>query len=372
MKPIDQLHQLGQSIWYDNIQRSMIENGTMAAMIAAGEIRGVTSNPAIFHNAIAKSHDYDAALIPLARSGLDAEQIFYQLAIADIRAAADLFRGLYVKSAGGDGYVSLEVSPTLARNTEGTITEAKRLWALVDRPNLMIKIPATREGIPAIRAAIAAGLNVNVTLIFSIQRYHEVMEAYISGLEDRLAAGQPLGMIASVASFFVSRVDGKIDPRLQVIVDKGGENAKLASSLLGKAAIANAREAYQAFRHMFGTQRFARLKADGARLQRPLWASTSTKNPAYRDVIYVEELVGADTVNTVPPQTLTAFLDHGAARASLNDIDSGVKIAVDLAKVGISMEQVTEELEAEGVKAFADAFEALLKTLEERRVAARA
>jgi transaldolase len=371
VKPIEQLHQLGQSIWYDNIQRSMIENGTMAAMIAAGEIRGVTSNPAIFHNAISKSHDYDAALIPMARSGLDAEQIFYQLAIEDIRAAADLFRDLYAKSGGGDGYVSLEVSPTLAHNTEGTLTEAKRLWALVDRPNLMIKIPATREGIPAIRAAIAAGINVNVTLIFSIQRYQDVMEAYISGLEDRFTAGQPIGMIASVASFFVSRVDGKIDPRLQAIVDQGGEKAGLAASLLGKAAIANAREAYQVFRQVFGTQRFARLQANGARFQRPLWASTSTKNTAYRDVIYVEELIGADTVNTVPPQTLTAFREHGVARASLSDIDSGVKIAVDLAKLGISMDQVTDELEAEGVKAFADAFEALLKSLDERRVAAR-
>ncbi len=367
MSAIDQLHQSGQSIWYDNIQRSMLQNGAMAALISAGDIRGVTSNPAIFHNAISKSHDYDQSLAPLAKAGLSSEQIFVELAVADIRAAADLFRDLYNRTSGGDGYVSLEVSPKLAHDTVATIAEARRLWHLVDRPNLMIKIPATLEGIPAIQAVIADGINVNVTLIFSIERYHAVMEAFITGLEQRSAGGQPIGSIASVASFFVSRVDSKIDAQLQAIIQAGGEKAALARSLLGKAAIANARLAYKVFLDVFGTPRFQRLAAQGARPQRPLWASTSTKNPDYRDVIYVEELIGANTVNTMPPQTLDAFRDHGVARVSIGEnLDQAGQALASLESIGISMAKVTNDLEIEGVKAFADAFDALLKTLEER------
>jgi transaldolase / glucose-6-phosphate isomerase len=333
----------------------------------------VTSNPSIFHNAIAKTHDYDSSLKPMAWSGWSSEEIFYQLAIEDIRAAADLFLPLYEQSQGGDGYVSLEVSPYLANNTEETISEARRLWEQVERPNLMIKIPATRAGIPAITEAIADGINVNVTLIFSLERYGEVMEAYLQGLEKRAAAGLPVGAIASVASFFVSRVDSKIDGRLQEILRSEGPRAEQASQLLGKAAIANARLAYAQFREVFGSQRFQKLAAQGARLQRPLWASTSTKDPAYRDVMYVEQLIGPDTVNTVPPQTLDAFLDHGEVRPTLEEgTDAARQALSDLETLEISMRQVTDQLEEEGVKAFSDAFKALIQAIEVNRKAALA
>ena len=360
--PIEKLTSLGQSLWYDNIQRRLLENGELKAMIERGDIRGVTSNPTIFNNAIAKTNDYDAALTPLAWSGWDAERIFWQLAVEDIRAATDLFRPLYDETRGGDGYVSLEVSPFLARDTEGTYQQAQQLWERVARPNLMVKIPATKEGIPAIRKAIAAGINVNVTLIFSLERYAEVMEAYLSGLEDRVAAGQPIDHIASVASFFVSRVDSKIDPRLP------GN-----SPLCGLAAIANAKLAYKAFEETFTTARFATLKArHSARVQRPLWASTSTKNPAYPDTIYVDNLIGPDTVNTVPPATLDAFRDHGNAAVTLTrGLDEANEALSALAKAGISMDAVTQELEDEGVKSFADAFTQLLATIDERRKSAR-
>ncbi len=371
MNRIHQLHQLGQSLWYDNIQRSLLENGTLAQLIEQGLIRGVTSNPTIFHNAIARSTDYDAALKPMAWSGWSADQIFTQLAVEDIQAAADLFRNLYEETNAADGFVSLEVNPLLANDTDGTVAEAQRLWSLVNRPNLMIKIPATREGIPAIRKTIAAGINVNVTLIFSLVRYAEVIDAYLSGLEDRLAQGLAIDRIASVASFFVSRVDTKVDQRLNEIIYKEEGNAALAQSLLGKAAIANARLAYALFLEKFAEERFAALQKHGARTQRPLWASTSTKNPLYRDVIYVEELIGPDTVNTVPPQTLEAFLDHGEAQVKLGaDVEAEKTMIQHLQELGISMEQVTHELEVEGVKAFADAFTALQQAIEQRRQAA--
>jgi len=371
MNAAQKLHKAGQSVWYDNIQRSLLQNGNLAGMIQRGEIRGVTSNPTIFMNAITKSQDYDGSLVPLARSGWNAEDIYYQLAVEDIQAATDLFLPLYQQTGGGDGYVSLEVSPYLANDTAGTLAEAKRLWQRVNRPNLMIKIPATREGIPAITAAIAAGINVNVTLIFARQRYAEVMEAYLKGLEQRVAEGLPITSIASVASFFVSRVDTKIDPRLQAIIDAGGSPAPQAAALPGQAAIANARLAYADFKQVFSAQRCQKLKAKGARVQRPLWASTSTKNPAYRDVMYVEELIGPDTVDTIPPQTLAAFLDHGQVRLSLEEnLDAAHQALADLESLGISMTEVTAELETEGVKAFSDAFTVLLKAVDERRQAA--
>jgi len=361
--PIKKLTSLGQSLWYDNIQRKLLVNGELNAMIERGDIRGVTSNPTIFQNAIAKTNDYDAALIPLAWAGWDAEKIFWQLAVEDIQEACDLFKPLYEKTRGGDGYVSIEVSPLLARDTEGTIKQAQELWERVNRTNLMVKIPATREGIPAIRASIAAGINVNVTLIFSLARYTEVMDAYLAGLEDRVAKELPVQQIASVASFFVSRVDTKIDPRLPE-----------DSPLRGKAAVANAKLAYEAFESIFTSPRFATLKARfRARVQRPLWASTGTKNPAYPDTLYVDELIGPDTVNTVPPATLDAFRDHGSAKLTITEgLDEAQKIFVDLKALGISMSNVTQELEEEGVKAFADAFKSLLETIEERRNAALA
>ena len=367
---IDQLHTLGQSLWYDNIERRLLENGEMAAMIARGEIRGVTSNPSIFHNAISRSTDYDSALQPMSWAGWSNEDMFWQLAVEDIQAAADLFLPLYEQTHGGDGFVSLEVSPFLANKTRETISEAKRLWKTVNRPNLMIKIPATPAGIPAIRDVIAAGINVNVTLIFSLQRYREVMDAFLTGLEKRAAAGLPIDSIASVASFFISRVDSKIDGKLLALTKQEGANAELAAKLPGKAAIANARLAYALFKEIFGSDRFKNLAAKGAQLQRPLWASTSTKNPAYRDVLYIEDLIAPNTVNTVPPQTLKAFADHGAARLSLDGFEKESRQVIDqLESLGIRMDEITDALEAEGVKAFSDAFHALLKSVDDRRKA---
>ncbi len=357
MNPIENLTKLGQSLWYDNIQRKLLENGELKAMIERGDIRGVTSNPSIFNNAIAKTNDYDAALIPLAWAGWNAEKIFWELAIEDIRAATDLFLPLYEETSGGDGYVSIEVSPLIANDTEKTAMQAQQLWARVSRPNLMVKIPATKAGVPAIRKAIASGLNINVTLIFSLARYAEVMDAYFSGLEDRLAAGHPIERIASVASFFVSRVDSKIDPKLPE-----------DSPLRGLAAIANAKLAYDEFQKTFAGERWEKLKSKGARFQRPLWASTSTKNPAYPDTIYVDNLIGAHTVNTVPPATLDAFRDHGKAEIIITrDLDKSKDALAQLEKQGISMDVMTQELEDEGVKAFADAFTGLLKTIDDRR-----
>ena len=357
---IDKLTSLGQSLWYDNIQRRLLENGELEAMIRRGDIRGVTSNPSIFHNAISKSSDYDSALIPLAWAGWDAEDIFWQLAVEDIQKACDLFLPLYDESKSSDGYVSIEVSPYLAHDTEKTIIQAKVLWVRVNRPNLMIKIPATPEGIPAIRKTIANGINVNVTLIFSLDRYDEVMDAYLSGLEDRLAEGEPIDYIASVASFFVSRVDTKVDALLPD-----------GSPLCGQAAIANARLAYETFTKTFSGERWEALYPKGARLQRPLWASTSTKNPAYPDTAYVDTLIGPHTVNTVPPQTLEAFRDHGVAEETITRQMDRVHALFNFLKgEGISMEVVTQELEDEGVKAFADAFATLLETIDERRAAA--
>jgi transaldolase len=373
LNPVATLQALGQSIWYDNIQRSLLASGEFAGMIARDEIRGVTSNPSIFQNAIARSHDYDQALLPMARAGKGAEEIFFQLAIEDIRSAADLFKPLFEKSQGGDGYVSLEVSPYLAHDTQKTAEEAGRLWKIVDRPNVMIKIPATPEGIPAIRQAIASGINVNVTLIFSLDCYAQVMDAYLLGLEERVKNRLPISSLASVASFFVSRVDTKVDSQLQKKIAEEASGADKLSRLLGKAAIANAKIAYEQFRSVFQSDRFRLLAKEGAKRQRPLWASTSTKNPAYRDVLYVEELIGPDTVNTMPPQTLEAFKDHGKPRLSLEEgLQQSCSDLEELERIGISMKAITQELEDEGVKAFSDSFGALLKTIEERSSAARA
>lgn len=371
MNATQKLHKAGQSVWYDNIQRILLKNGALAGMVERGEIRGVTSNPTIFMNAITKSTDYDESLLPLVAAGMSNEEIFFSLAIEDIQAAADLFRPLYDQTEGGDGYVSLEVSPYLAHNTAETLSQAKDLWARVDRPNLMVKIPATKAGLPAITEAIAAGINVNVTLIFSRERYAEVMDAYLKGLEKRVDAGLPVNRIASVASFFVSRVDTNIDARLQKIIGNEKPQAQKAEKLLGKAAIANAKLAYDDYKNVFTSERFLKLKEMGARVQRPLWASTSTKNPAYRDVMYVEELIGPDTVDTVPPQTLVAFLDHGHVRPSLEeDVDEANQVLVDLEAIGISLDEVTRQLEDEGVESFSDAFTVLLNAVEKRRQAA--
>lgn len=367
-KPIERLTQIGQSLWYDNIARRLIENGELERMIVDGEIRGLTSNPSIFNHAIAKSDDYNAALRTMAWAGYTSQQIFEQLALEDIRAAADLLRPIYDQTEGGDGYVSLEVNPHLAYDTDNTLKEAKRLWNLVKRPNLMIKIPATEAGLPAIQKAIAAGINVNITLIFSITRYLEVINAYLAGLEQRVEDKKPINQIASVASFFVSRIDSKVDAELDTIIRKEAPEAEAAQALRGKTAVANAKVAYKEFRKLFGSERFKQLQKNGARVQRPLWASTSTKNPDYPDTLYVDELIGPETINTVPQVTLQAFKDHGTAQRTLDkQIRAARKVLKDLESVGVSLEQVTAELEQEGVEAFAQAYETLLETIEKRR-----
>ncbi len=373
MDNITRLAQIGQSLWYDNIQRSILTDGSLSRMIREEKIKGVTSNPSIFQKAIANSKDYDLQLKPMSWSGMDAENIFWQLAIDDIRATADLLLPVYEQSEKVDGYVSLEVNPLFAHDTEKTIEEAERLWQQVDRPNLMIKIPATLEGIPAIRKTIARGINVNVTLIFSLERYAAVMESYLAGLEDRKEEGKTLSGIASVASFFVSRVDTKVDNLLLAKRDSGEMTQVAFNNLKGRAAIANTRLAYKQFLNVFISDRFRTLEMAGAQLQRPLWASTSTKKPEYRDVIYVEELIGQSTVNTVPPATLDAFYDHGKVEQTIDkDIDGAVAIFTELSKIGIEISRVTQELEKEGVQAFADSFTQLLGAVETRRVAALA
>jgi transaldolase/glucose-6-phosphate isomerase len=368
MTSITKLHLNGQSIWYDNIRRKLIEDGTLAGMIGRREIFGVTSNPSIFQKAIANSQDYDDDLQTMSLAGMESEEIFYRLAIQDIQEVADLFRPLYDSSGGKDGFVSLEVNPNLARQTEATIEEARWLWEVVDRPNLMIKIPATKEGLPAITEAIASGINVNVTLIFSRKRYLEVMDSYLKGLEKRVGAGEDISGIASVASFFVSRLETKVDDRLEAILQEGGERADIAKQIKGQLAVDNTRLAYREYEDFFGQERFEKLAEAGAQRQRPLWASTSTKDPAYSDVKYVEELVAENTVNTVPPRTLEAFLDHGHAAETIYDClvraEEDFKLLSDL---GISMDQITQELEDEGVQKFADSFEALMETIEKRR-----
>ena len=354
---IEKLTAIGQSLWMDNIQRKLLENGEIKSLISKGDIRGMTSNPTIFNNAISKTHDYDGALVPLAWAGWDAEKIFWELVTEDIKEACDLFAHLYEESNGGDGYVSIEVSPYLAHDTQATSVQAQQLWARVARPNLMVKIPATKEGIPAIRQAIAAGINVNITLIFSLTRYAEVMNAYLQGLEDRVAGGLAIDRIASVASFFVSRVDSKVDDRLPK-----------DSPLRGKAAIANAKLAYDEFTKTFAGDRWEKLKAKGGRVQRPLWASTSTKNPAYPDTIYIDNLIGPDTVNTVPPATLDAARAHAKPEITITrDVDKAREGLEQLEAVGISMDRVTQELEDEGVKSFAESITALFKTIDDRR-----
>jgi transaldolase/glucose-6-phosphate isomerase len=365
---ISRLTDLGQSLWYDYMERRTLDNGELAVLINHGDIRGLTSNPSIFNQAIAKTKDYDSALVPMAWAGYDDKVILEQLMVEDIIKVADLLRPLFDQTHGGDGFVSLEVRPDLAYDTKNTIAEAHRLWNIVNRPNVMIKIPATKPGLTAIRQSIAAGININITLIFSIDRYKEVMEAYLSGLEERAEIGKPIDQIYSVASFFVSRIDSKVDKYLDTIVQTSGSNGNKAKSLLGRIAIANARLAYQEFRKVFESDRFTRLQAFGANLQRPLWASTSTKNPAYPEIMYVDELIGNHTVNTVPPQTLVAFRDHGNPELTIEkDLDQARQDFSNLEQIGISMKKVTQELEEEGVQAFSVSYDSLIETVKQRR-----
>jgi len=359
--PLHDLHPLGQSVWLDYIRRGMLESGELEEMIRRYDLRGVTSNPSIFEQAIGDSDDYDDELSSLASGGADADRAFETVAVADIQRACDLFRSIYDAAGGHDGLVSIEVSPTLADDTEKTLEDARRLWKSVDRPNVMIKVPGTEAGIPAIEQLLADGTNVNITLLFSVAGYERVMEAYLRGLERRAEAGQPLDRVASVASFFVSRVDASVDAALDKIIEKGGENAEKARGLKGRAAVANAKLAYARFQEIFSGERWERLAARGAKVQRPLWASTSTKNPEYRDVIYVEELVGPHTVNTMPLNTVEAFADHGVARRSVDqDVDRARADLAALHELGIDLDDVTEKLQVEGVDKFAKSFRQML------------
>lgn len=368
-----ELQHLGQSPWHDNIHRALLTSGTLEAMVRDGDITGLTSNPTIFEQAIAQHADYDETLAKLVAAGRKADAIVDALIVEDIQAAADVFAPVWQRTKRADGYVSIEVNPALAHDTAGTVREARRLWRAVNRPNLMIKIPATPEGIPAIEETIAGGMNVNVTLIFSLQRYDEVMEAYLRGLTRRLEAGMRVDRIASVASFFVSRVDTIVDKQLdERIGGTSGEQRALLERLRGKAAIAQAKLAYQAFRDKFGGDRFAMLAREDAKPQRPLWASTSTKNPAYPDVYYVEALIGPDTVNTMPPATLAAYKDHGHPENRLElGMDRARAVLAQLAHAGIGMDAVTAQLEREGVAAFAASYQQLVDVVATRREALR-
>lgn len=364
--PLLELRDLGQSVWYDYIRNDLLETGELARLIERDGLAGLTSNPSIFDKAITGSDLYDPFIREaLAASGdSSAEDLFYHLAIGDLRAAADAFLPVYEASGRADGYVSLEVSPDLAHDTDGTVREAQSLFERVGRPNLMIKVPATREGLPAIERLIAAGVNVNITLLFAVERYQQVLEAYLRGLETRLDRGLPLSGIASVASFFVSRVDSALDPLIEERVRDG----EPVEHMLGSLAVANARLAYAHYRELREGERHARLSAAGAQPQRLLWASTGAKNPRYSDVLYVESLIGKETVNTLPPDTYAAFRDHGRARPTLDEgVAEAGALMQRLTDLGIDLEGVTDRLEAEGVKAFADAFKHLLAGIEDKR-----
>jgi transaldolase len=360
-KQLQQLTGFGQSVWLDNIERSMFASGELHRLIENG-LRGMTSNPTIFEKAIDGGTDYDAQIESLASTVSDPNALFEALAIDDIRAALDEFRPLYDRSGGGDGFVSLEVSPLLAHDTQGTIDAAKRLWAAVDRPNVMIKIPGTDEGAAAIAATIAAGINVNVTLLFSISGYERAANAYIEGLERRAEAGLPLLGLASVASFFLSRIDTEVDAALEELIAQGRVELE---ALRGKAAIGQAKLAYESFKAIFTSDRFKKLEAQGAGPQRPLWASTSTKNPHYADLKYVETLVAPNTVNTIPPKTLEALLDHGhiTGGTAESDLPGVHTFATDLANAGISIDAITAELTVAGVKSFAASYDQMLAAI---------
>ncbi|MDQ6704769.1 MAG: transaldolase, partial [Acidobacteriota bacterium] len=364
MNPLQELHQHGQSVWLDFIHRDLFASGKLLRYVKEDGLRGMTSNPAIFEKAITGSDVYADRIRPQKDAGTngapeDVNAIYERVAIPDIQDAADVLRPLYDESKAHDGYVSLEVSPYLARDEQGTIDEARRLWKLVNKPNVMIKVPATAEGTDAFRQLISEGINVNVTLLFAVDAYERIAEAYIDGIEKFTNGGGDPSRVASVASFFVSRIDVAVDALL--------EKKKEASSLLGKVAIANAKIAYESYKRIFGTPRWKKLEQRGAQRQRLLWASTGTKNPKYRDVGYIEELIGPDTVNTMPPATLDAFRDHGKLRNSIEEDVAGAHAVMDqLAKTGVSLKEITDKLIVDGLKLFAEAFDKLLNALDAR------
>ncbi len=367
MKNLLKLIECGQSYWLDNLSRAMIDNGELKKRVSEQGLRGMTSNPSIFNNAISKSNDYDAQLRNLASQESGVEKIYEALAIRDVQDACDLLRPVFDASGGVDGYVSLEVSPHLAYDTAGTMADARRLFAAVNRPNVMIKIPGTVQGLPAIEEMLFEGVNINITLLFAIERYEEVAKTYIRALERRLDAGKPVDHIASVASFFLSRIDVLMDKLLQQMNRDSAspEKAAAAKSLMGKVAVANAKMAYQSFNQIFSGKAWERLANAGARVQRPLWASTSTKNPDYSDVMYVEPLIGKQTVNTMPEVTIEAFADHGVIvpDAIEQGVDEARQILETVEQLGISLAAVTDQLVEEGVQKFIDPFDQLLETI---------
>ena len=373
--PLLRLVELGQSVWYDYIRRDLYQGPELRRLIEEDGLRGMTSNPTIFQQAIAKTELYDDDIRRLGEQGLSTAEIFEALAVEDVSRAADAFRSVYETTRADDGYVSIEVGPHLALDTAGSVDEAHRLWKRCDRPNVMVKIPGTGPGVPAIRQCLAEGVNINITLLFSVERYREVMEAYLSALEARVAAGQPVDRLRSVASFFVSRVDTNVDKKLDPIIADAARperQRQLARELRGKTGIANARLAYRAFEEVFSGERYAKLREKGASRQRPLWASTSTKDPAYPDLYYVEALIAPDSIDTMPRETFESYKDHGVPRVRIHDdLDRAQDVLDGLAELGVEESQVYEELEQEGVRKFSDSYDSLLETLAEKEKAVR-
>lgn len=365
--PLRQLGTLGKSIWLDYIRRDLIASGNLRRLIEEDGLRGMTSNPSIFEKAIVDSHDYDEDIRAMAAKGEVAKDIYEAITQRDVQSAADVFRPLYDRTDGRDGYVSLEVNPHLAHDTDGTIQEARRLWGALNRPNVFIKGPATTEGLPVIQQLISEGINVNVTLLFGLPRYRQVAEAYIAGIEARTIQGTSVKHVASVASFFVSRIDALVDPLLEQVLPQGGKEADLAQEVRGQVAIASAKMAYQTYKEIFGSYRFRNLTDKGARVQRLLWASTGTKNPDYSDVKYVEALIGPDTVNTAPPETIDAYRDHGEPKPRLDkDVAQAARVLERLPQLGLSIDKMTQQLEDEGVTKFNKPFDKLMETLAQR------
>ncbi len=366
--PLKKLETFGQSIWLDYIRRDLIAGGGLRRLIEEDGLRGMTSNPSIFEQAILESHDYDADIRLMSRDGKGAKEIYESISRQDVQRAADEFRPLYGSTEGRDGYVSLEVNPHLAHDTNGTIEEARRLWGALNRPNVFIKVPGTIEGLPAIEQLIGEGINVNVTLLFGLSRYRQVLEAYLCGIGMRVAQGKPVEHVASVASFFVSRIDALVDPLLENIIMEGGNKEDIARQMYGKVAVSSAKIAYQIYRDVSCSSRFKKLADKGARPQRLLWASTGTKNPDYSDVKYVEALIGPDTVNTLPLVTLGAYRDHGQPKTRLEEnVKDAYRIFNLLQDLGISIDNVTMQLEDEGVEKFNKPFDKLMTTLAVQR-----
>ena len=360
MNNLQQIHDLGQSIWLDSFDRKLMDSGELQKLIDEDSLCGITSNPSIFEKAVSSSADYDEDVRKLASEGKNNEEIFFGFATSDIQRAADILKPVYEKAHGTDGFVSLEVSPHLANDTDGTIKQARELWKTVNRKNVMIKIPGTKEGLAAIRQCISEGININITLLFGLPRYKEVTEAYISGLEDRLKSNQPIDHIASVASFFLSRIDVLLDPILK---------QKKLDKLVGEIAIASAKKAYEIYKEVFFSDRFRNLEKKGAKKQKVLWASTSTKDPSFSDVKYVEALIGPDTINTLPIETIDAFRDHGKAQDHLeNNLVKATQELQQLEDNGINIDDITQQLEEEGVQKFNKAYEQLLKAIDEKKM----